>query len=480
MKRLFRLGKKRSLFLLCWGGAALCLLFVFAALAIAKAPMRTAPTVAQAQVTIVPPFVGTHSESWEGFPFAALPSGKSILGGIATISGCCMRIEKSFQVCSRTARPTDGTRLMDQDRPQPVVTITFSEPVSAFGAYWASGVGCDQCCGFDDSPSILTFQDVNGNVIGSDTFSYEGDGTLTWHGYTFSTPVKTITRTAQDQQEGFAVDGLQATVASSTPSNSALLSNISTRGFVETGDNVIIGGLIINGSGPKKMLLRVLGPTLGQPPFNIPNAMANPTIDLFNGNTPVASNDNWGDAANHQAISDTGLAPQYALEAAILISLDPGSYTAIVRGANNTPGNALFEAYDLDTTAGSRFANISTRGFVQTGDNVMIAGLIVQGSGSKDVLIRALGPTLGQPPFNVPNSLPDPFLDLRDANGTRILANDNWKSTQQGQIQATGLAPPNDAESAIAITLAPGSYTAIVTGVNNPNGNALVEVYGLN
>ena len=477
---MFRLGKKRSLFLFGWGGAALCLLFAFAALAIAKAPIRTAPIVAQAQFTIVPPFVGTHSESWEGFPFAALPSETSILGGIAKISGCCMQIQKSFRVCLFTARPSDGTRLMDQDRPNPEVTITFSEPVSAFGAYWASGVGCDLCCGFPDSPSILTFEDVNGNVIGSDTFDYNGDGTLRWRGYTFSTPVKTITRTAKDEQEGFALDGLQATVASSPPSNPALLSNISTRGFVETGDNVIIGGIIINGSGPKKVLLRVLGPTLGQPPFNVPNAMANPTLELFQGNTSISSNDNWGDAVNHQAIQDSGLAPPNALEAAILINLDPGSYTAVARGASNTPGNAIFEAYDLDNAAGSRFANISTRGFVQTGDNIMIAGLTVRGSGSENVLIRALGPTLGEPPFNVPNSLPDPFLDLRDANGTRITANDDWKSTQQAQIEATGLAPAHDAEAAIVITLPAGSYTAIVTEVHSTVGNALVEVYGLN
>jgi len=365
---------------------------------------------------------------------------------------------------------------MDSDRPNDLVTISFSQPVSAFGAYWGSGYRCSLCCSFDDSPSTLTFQDVNGNVIGSDSFFYQGNGTLMWRGYTFATPVKTITRTAGDGKEGFAMDGLQATVASNSP----LLYNISTRGFVQTGDNVMIGGLIISGSGPKKILLRVLGPTLGQAPFNIPNAMGNPTLNLFQGSALVASNDNWGNATNQQAIRDTGLAPPNAVEAAILISLNPGSYTAIVRGLNNTSGNALFEAYDLDNTAGSKFGNISTRSFVQTGNDVMIAGVIVHGPGSKNVLIRALGPTLGQAPFNLPNSLPDPFLDLRDANGTRITANDNWKSTQQTQIQATGLAPPNDAESAIATTLAPGSYTAIVTGVNNTTGNALVEVYGLN
>jgi hypothetical protein len=365
---------------------------------------------------------------------------------------------------------------MDTDRPSGLLTISFLQPVSAFGAYWGSGYRCFLCCPFDDSPSILTFQDANGNVIGSDSFFYSGNGTLMWRGYGFDTPVKTITRIAGDGKEGVAMDGLQATVASNSP----LLYNISTRGFAQTGDNVMIGGLIISGSGPKKVLLRVLGPTLGQPPFNVPNAMANPALNLFQGSTLVASNDNWGDAANQQSIRDTGLAPPNALEAAILVSLNPGSYTAVVRGLNNTTGNALFEAYDLDNTAASKFGNISTRGFAQTGNNVMIAGVIVHGPGSKSVVIRALGPTLGQAPFNLPNSLPDPFLDLRDANGARIVANDNWKSTQQTQIQASGLAPPNDAESAIAITLAPGNYTAIVTGVNNTTGNALVEVYGLN
>jgi hypothetical protein len=451
--------------------------FALIAFVLGDTPARAAGTGAQeTQAVIVPPFVGTHSENWERFGTSSLPNGTSILGGLATISGCCMETAKTFQMCTEFAKPSDGTILMYSDRPYALVTITFSEPVSAFGAYWGSGVDCPQCCQFEDAETYLTFRDVNGNEIGGDAFFYEGDGTLMWRGYRFGTPVKTITRYAADTVEGFTFDGLQATVGS----ESSLLSNISTRGFVGTNDNVMIGGLIISGSGTKKVLLRMLGPTLGQPPFNVPNAMANPTLELFQGNTAIASNDNWGDAANHQAVSDTGLAPGNALEAVILTSLNPGSYTAIARGANNSPGNALFEAYDLENAAGSRFANISTRGFVQTGDNVMIAGLIVQGPGIKDVLIRALGPTLGRPPFNVPNSLPDPFLDLRDANGAQLMANDNWKSTQEAQIRSRGLAPPDDAESAIAVTLFPGAYTAIVTETHNSSGNALVEVYGLN
>ncbi len=261
---------------------------------------------------------------------------------------------------------------------------------------------------------------------------------------------------------------------------SLTLGNISTRAFVQTGDNVLIGGIIVSGSGPKLVLLRALGPTLGQPPFNVPDALANPQLSLFDSaNNLITSNDDWGNAQNAAAISATGKAPPNSSESAILTTLNPGRYTAIVTGVNNTTGVALFDAYDQDLTAGSRFANISTRGFVQAGDNVMIAGVIVQGPDSQNVIIRGLGPTLGQPPFNVPNALRDPFLDLRDANGNRITANDNWKDTQQSQIAATPYAPPNDAESAIITTLAPGNYTAILSGVNNTTGNALVEVYSL-
>jgi len=200
------------------------------------------------------PFVGTNSETWERFGIRSIPSGTSILGGIATISGCCMLTANRFRMCSVWGVPSDGTILMDQDRPNDLVTISFSQPVSAFGAYWGSGVNCL----FGDAASILTFQDVNGNVIGSDSFFYEGNGILDWHGYAFATPVKTITRTASDGQEGFAMDGLQATVASS----STLLGNISTRAFVQTGDNVMIGGLIVTGSGQKKVIVRAIGPSL--------------------------------------------------------------------------------------------------------------------------------------------------------------------------------------------------------------------------
>ena len=259
----------------------------------------------------------------------------------------------------------------------------------------------------------------------------------------------------------------------------ASLGNISTRCFVQTGNNVLIGGLIVSGSGPKKVILRALGPTLGQPPFNVPNALANPVLELHDSaGALITSNDNWMSASNAAAISNSGYAPPNNAESAILTSLNPGNYTAIVRGVNNTTGVALVEGYDLDNTAGSKFANISTRGFVGTGANVMIAGVIVHGPDSENVLIRGLGPTLSQ--FGVPNVLADPILELRDANGALLQSNDNWKETQQAQITATGLAPPNLAESAIVRTLAPANYTAILRGKNNTTGNALAEVYEAN
>lgn len=430
---------------------------------------------AEAQVTPIPPFAGDHSETWEEFGTGLLGDDVPILGGFATISGTDLTTGKSFIMCTVVAKPSDGDTLMYSDRVAGPCTITFSQPVSAFGAYWGDGYRCPKCCDFGDAPIVLTFKDGNGNIVGSDIFEYTGDGTLSWHGYQFSVPVKTIIRTAGDGAEGFAFDGLQANVASTGQGS---LSNISTRSLVQTGDDVLIGGLIIGGSGTKNVLLRALGPTLGQVPFNLPNAMADPTLDLFQGNNLIASNDNWRQSANQAAVSATGLQPPNDAESAILLSLNPGAYTAIVRGTNNTTGNALFEAYDLGGGSAT-FSNISTRGFVQTSNDIMIAGVAVQNA-SANLLLRALGPTLSDAPFNLANSLADPFLDLRDANGAQIETNDNWKNVQQPQIQATGLAPSHDSEAAILITLSPGNYTAIVTGVNGTTGNALVEVYKLN
>ncbi|PYV63953.1 MAG: hypothetical protein DMG97_36410, partial [Acidobacteria bacterium] len=162
----------------------------------------------------------------------------------------------------------------------------------------------------------------------------------------------------------------------------------------------------------------------------------------------------------------------------IISTLQPGNYTAIIRGVNNTTGVALVEVYDLDTTASANLVNISTRGFVETGDNVMIGGLIILGSTPEKVIIRAIGPELTA--YGVPGALQDPTLELHDGQGNLIAFDDNWKDSQQTEIAATGLFPADDRESAIVATLPPGNYTAIVHGVNGTSGVALVEVDKLN
>jgi hypothetical protein len=253
------------------------------------------------------------------------------------------------------------------------------------------------------------------------------------------------------------------------------LLNISTRLNVQTGAKVLIGGFIINGSQSKSILVRALGPTLAQPPFSLSGVLGDPTLALYQGATQLATNDNWADTQQSE-INATGKAPPNAAESAILQPLAPDAYTAILSGKNATTGVGLVEVYDLTPDSNSTLANISTRGFVETGSNLMIGGFIVK-NGIQKVIVRALGPTLGQPPFNVPEVLADPVLTIFDANGQQIASNDNWKDTQQAEIQATGKAPPNDSESAIIITRPPGNTTAILSGKNNTTGNALVEVY---
>jgi hypothetical protein len=251
---------------------------------------------------------------------------------------------------------------------------------------------------------------------------------------------------------------------------STVLANISTRLLVETGDNVLIGGFIANGTASKKVIVRAIGPSLP-----LSGSLADPQLELHDslGNL-IASNDNWQDAPNKQEIIDSALEPANDLESAILSSLPPGLYTAIVAGTNATTGVALVEAYDLDQTVDSKLANISTRGLVQTLDNVMIGGFIAVGIDPLKVLVRAIGPSLP-----VDGKLANPNLELYDANGLLLSSNDNWRSDQEAEIIATNLQPTNDLESAILMTLPPAAYTAIVRGVAGTTGVALVEVYAL-
>lgn len=253
-----------------------------------------------------------------------------------------------------------------------------------------------------------------------------------------------------------------------------MFGNISTRLPVGTGNNILIAGFQVTGNAPKQLVVRALGPSLAQ--FGLTNVLPDTTLELHDSTGAiVATNDDWQDAANAQAIPSV-LRPGNGLESAIFTTLNRGAYTAVLRGYNNSTGIGLVEVYDTSVGSGSQLGNISTRGFVQAGDNVMIAGLVVQ-SHNKQILVRALGPTLTG--FGVTDALPDPTLSLYDANGALIIFNDDWKDSQESAIGGTGLAPRSDLESAIAGTISPGSYTAVVRGFENATGNALVEVYGL-
>ena len=258
------------------------------------------------------------------------------------------------------------------------------------------------------------------------------------------------------------------------------LVNLSTRAFVGTGDNAVIGGFIIQGSQPATVVLRGIGNSL--PALGITNALKDPVIELHSSaGATLATSDDWIDSPDATTIASYHLDPANSQESAVLATLNPGSYTVVVRSFDNGDGNltgtALVELYDLHTTGG-RAGNISTRGPVMTGDQVLIGGFIVGGSQTKDVVVRAIGPSLAA--SGVSGALGDPTVELRNASGSLVDSNDNWGShPKAAQIQSEGLAPTQSAESALQVTLNPGSYTAIVRGANGATGIGLVEIYDL-
>jgi WD40 repeat protein len=279
---------------------------------------------------------------------------------------------------------------------------------------------------------------------------------------------------------GGAVPGTNSTRLTAELYGKAMptLLNISTRMHVQTGDKALIAGFIITGTAQKTVLVRGIGPSLA-----VNGAVADPVIEVHGPSGELlGTNDNWNDAATRQQISDSGLAPSNELESALWGVINPGAYTVILTGKDGGTGVGSVEVYDLDEPADSRLANISTRGFVDTGDNVMIGGLIVGGgnpSGVDKVVVRALGPSIP-----VTGALANPTVELHDENGNVIAFNDDWKtrpdgSSQQSEIEATTLPPSNDLESALVQTLQPGSYTAILRGKNDTTGIGLVEVYHL-
>lgn len=255
------------------------------------------------------------------------------------------------------------------------------------------------------------------------------------------------------------------------------LVQLSTRMQVGTGDNVLIAGFIMRGPSPKRLLLRAIGPSTG-----LSGALADPVLELYGSSGIIAGNGNWGDAPNRQDIIDTGIPPVSANESAILMTLpsDPNfvSYTAIVKGANNTTGIGLVEVYDLDSGPGSTLLNIATRGRVDVEPNVLIGGFFLGGTESKRVLVRAIGPSLEA--SGIPSPLADPTLALHDGNGTLLVSNDDWvDSPDEAEIQASGVAPTDPKESAVLRILPAGPFTAILRGASNTAGVGSVEIYQL-
>src|SRR6185503_1651285 len=368
------------------------------------------------------------------------------------------------------------------------VTVTFST------ANRTANAGVD----YQSTSGTLTFDP--GETTKTITVAVDGNTTLEFN--------KTFLVNLTSATNAFIANGQGiGTIINDDGPLPTALANISSRGGVLTGNNVMIGGFIVDGTAPKRILIRSRGPSMAGAPFFVPGTLANPMVQLFSGPTMIAQNDNWQDAPSCPGfvcegateILNTGLDPctpnpgqasspaNCALEAAILITLPPGPYTAIVSGADGRTGVGLVEVFEADASTVSDLSNISTRGFVQSGDDVMIGGLIIEGNAPATVLIRARGPSMSGAPFFVTGTLADPFLRL--FSGQDVIAqNDNWQDAPSCfggfscedaiQITSTGLdpcqpnpgqagPPPNcNLESAILVTLPPGAYTAIVTGMN--------------
>jgi hypothetical protein len=345
------------------------------------------------------------------------------------------------------ADPESGTSYLSAaacgvTNPTPVATLGFPNMHLVFNVHGS-------CGGLSPTPTV--------------TATATATATSTAGGTT-PTPTPTVTETPT------------ATPSASPAAAQAL--NLSTRMLILTGDQVGIGGFIVTGNEPKTVLVRGIGPSLSK--FGVPNPLADPTMELHGPSGFVTlNNNNWRDTQEAE-IQATGLAPTNDLESAILATLPPGNYTAVVKGVDNGTGVGLVEAFDLGQAADSKLGNISTRAFVSTGSDIMIAGFILgNGSEPTNMILRGIGPSLSN--FGVPDALADPTLELRDDNGALLRANDNWMDDpeQAAIITAAGLALSNNLESGIAATLPPGQYTALLAGLNGGTGNGLVEAYDL-
>ena len=385
----------------------------------------------------------------------------------------------AINVRTYLARPDSGTK-----------TQSTADDITSDGVYTLVG---NAACALNQPPTAkLLATPIEGNppmtvdFDGSDSVDPDAGDSIASYTFSFGDGSADVTQSSPKVSHTYKHGGgffATLTVKDSTGTQSAnvasvqikvaaQLLNLSTRLRVQPGDNALIGGLIIQGSEPKKLIFRGIGPSL-----NVPGKLEDPVIQLYNSaGVNIAGNDDW--KTNQPAVEATGLAPTNDRESAIVITLDPGTYTVVMRGKDNSSGIGVVETYDIDLAVNARLANLSSRGFIGTGDNILIGGFYAgpQTSAITRMVFRALGPSLAN--FNVPQAMQDPTIELRNGNGELVAANDDWQSTQKAEIEATGLQPSDSRESAMVVSnFEPGPYTALVRGKNNATGVGLVEIY---
>ena len=419
--------------------------------------------------TVTPFFsAGADCSGPSGAPFVVGQSQQVSLCVSTTTESVC---GSTLQVQSATSAESDRFRIIDRivggNYPNPNSTLTY--PISITNPAQSADLGSTVNSSAPPAPAP-------GQLLA--TLTLVPQPAATNSSYTLGLSPLSAIAVENSNCFGSPTDvpiAASFTLTAFTAANTARLANLSTRGQVLTGNEVMIAGFVIGGSTPKTVVINVAGPSLAN--FGVANPLANPTLTLVRSsdNAVIATNDDWQSASNAAQIQASGFAPSNALEPAIMMTLAPGAYTAIVQGVGGGTGTGLVGVFEVDHPE-APLVNISTRGKVLTGNDVMIGGFVIQGAPRK-VVINVAGPSLAN--FGIANPLANPMVTLvRSSDNAVIEVNDNWQSASNAaQIQASGFAPSNPLEPAILITLAPGAYTAIVQGSGGGTGVALIGVF---